>query len=216
MSRPSPVTRRFIWKGGADGGVFKFYNGDEDELVKNPFTFVVLDERSGITGWNDAIGGRLWSNHIIDQSSEVLTVRCGKKTVCKGLYADIKDSIRDNGGKYANYLYVAYKNEDGEYSIGTLELSGSALGSWIEFSKDKPVTEGSVTCTDFEQRKKGVVTFRVPVLESSGITPEADQICTDLDVTLQDWFDSAGNRSETNDDEVENEVSEKTSDELLF
>ena len=220
-SRPSPVTRKFTWAGGKDGGYFKYWSGNKDTGdidVENPFTFVLLDERQGITGWNDGIGSGIYSNHIVDQSSEELNVRCGKKSLCKGLYADIKDRVINSGGKFANYLYVAYK-EDDEYAIGTVQLTGAALGAWIEFSNSNPTYDGSITCTGFEKGKKGAVSFRTPTFEVTGLSEEGNTTCSNLDAELQDWFDAAPSSNTTDssaDTDAESKTTAKAEDEILF
>lgn len=221
-SKPSPVTRRFQWKGdGSKGGYFAYYDKDLGEEVKvEDFSFTVLDQRSGVTGWSNSEEARIWSNHISNMAEETLVVRAGSKKLCEGLYGEIKECVHDCGGKYGKFLYVMFDGEDGEPTIGSIQLTGSGLGSWITFDGDNDTVANSVSVTGFEDLKKGAVKYRTPIFEAVPAEQTTLDAADALDAKLQDYFDSlTPSAAEKEEEEASDDTivdSEGKKKEILF
>ena len=101
-STSSNPSQRFIEWGGEEG-ILSYWDKDlkESITVNPPFTVMVLDELSTITGYDGKNKCGVYSNEIKDTKTEVLTVKSFKGgEIAKGLYADIKDKIKPMDYKY--------------------------------------------------------------------------------------------------------------------
>lgn len=206
MSRSNPIegarnpsTRWFEWAGGDDGGFLKWYDKETKQHVKVdlPFTFLLLDELSTVKGWHDPSESGIYSNEVRDTRQEVLVVRAFKGgELASGIYKEISDRIKAQGGHYCASLYLAYKSGD-ELLIGNLSLKGAAAGAWMEFKKatqSKKDANGksqrayfvdAVTIASFDQLKKGATTYRIPKFTLKPVQAETNQQAVALDAELQ-------------------------------
>lgn len=189
-SNVNPVSRRFQWKGKE--GFFKYYDKDNKTNVDVPlpFRFLPLDARSGITGWSDANESAIWSNHVKDITSDQLVVKVKSGTVLTGKWNDIKDKIKAMGGKFAAFIYVAFKNDD-SYEIGTVEIKGASLSTWFNFCKHHDINRIAVKVSESRQEKNGAVTYEIPVFEAIPVSEEANTIAIGLDKQLQEYLGKA-------------------------
>lgn len=158
----NPAKRFLEWK--SDLECFSYYDKDKEERVevKLPFKFLTLKEMQTVKGWNDASESAIFSNEVKYISTEELNVRSFKGgTIAKGLYKNIRSQIHDAGGHYVKSIYIMV--EDGE--IWNLQLKGSAVSEWSEFTKKTRSRLGDewVEVTNAEKRKKGAINYTVPV-----------------------------------------------------
>jgi hypothetical protein len=197
MSRSNPIdevknpSKRFYeWNG--ESACFKYYDKEKEEKVEVPlpFTFMVLDQLSTVKGWNDASESGIFSNEVRNLKKEVINVRAFKGgNIASGLYAEIKDRVKAEGGKFTSSVYIAVKNEDGKLEIANLQLSGAAVNAWMDFKKRvESIYSGAVTVKGFTEGKKGSVTFKMPEFKQVKITPETDAEAKVLDEKLQGYF----------------------------
>ena len=143
---------------------FEYYNKEakENKLIKLPFTFLFLAERTTIKGFDGEDETGIYSNEVKNFKTEPLEVKNFKKRkIANGLWDDIKADVTDRGGKFAKSIYAMTKK-------GTLikvTLYGGAIGEWFSFTEKSRVrlTDEWVTVTDFEERKKFGNTYFVPV-----------------------------------------------------
>jgi hypothetical protein len=206
----NPSTRWFEWSGGE--GKINYYDKATKERVEvtMPFTFLLLEELSTITGFNEKSKSRIYANEVKDLSKNPLRVMEGSSEIARGLYNEIKEKVTSAsvGGKYAKSCYIAYKNEKGELVIGNFMFSGSSfgggehvvdakkkfkenVGAWLDFAKAfradlykkaVRVTRDDRPCTN------GNVTFYAPKFELVDISPETDEKAIELDKQLQEYL----------------------------
>ena len=226
---PNPAKRWFKWDSETKG--FKFYDKDAEHptdktkkganiLVPLPFQFLVLDTLHTISGFSDAEGAGIYSNEIRDLKKQTLTVKIGKNVVASGLYEDLKGKVA--GAKYAQAVYIGYFDAEKNLQIGNIKITGSALGSWIDFCKSHKPTEGAikvVTSKFVEKNKK--VNWNEPVFEAIAVKPPTEEKAIAADTILQaflkEYFDNATLETTpvTHVDEVEAETKQPATDTLM-
>ena len=186
-NKTNPSTRKFEWRGSE--GNFRYYDKEKKENVSVPlpFSFIPLDVLSGVSGYSDAEGSSIWSNHVKDISKQPLTVKTKSGVMTRGLYADISDSVKAKGGGFCNLVYIAYQTKEG-LEIGTLVVSGSQLGNWFDFRKKNNLEEVAVLIDGHTEEKKGSNTYFVPVFKSQRISEEANEQAIELDKIVQDYL----------------------------
>ncbi len=173
----------------ASKGVFQFYDKSKKENIelKNPVTFVDVAQYSTIIGWNDEKQSSIFSNEISNFKTP-LTVKFQKGgTMVSGVYSEIKDTIKANGGKFAVSLYAILNDE-----IVKITLKGAALGAWFNRNAGDIVSVNS-----FVDEKKGATNYKVPVFECSEISEAQEQEIREKYKSLFDYLDS---KSENIDD----------------
>lgn len=198
----SPAERYFEWSSKEKS--FKYWNGEKNVNVKLPFTFMVLDQRTAIGGFNPNKNTGNHSNEIEDLRSEKLTVWSGKEKVLDNkLYEEFsKEMFASFGGKFQKNVYIAFK-EGKEYKIGVINFVGSSVGAWIEHSKDNKVMEGAVTVGSSKEQKKMGNTFNTPVFEKTTTTEAAEKAVMDLIPGLKEYFDARGSKKSEKAEGVE-------------
>lgn len=204
----NPSTRWFSWS-GSDGKIVYYDKQTKENVeVKMPFTFLLLEELSTITGYNESAKAGIYANEVKDLSTTPLRVMEGKREMVKGLYSAIKDTVTSAGGKYAKSCYIAYKNESGELVIGNFLFAGSSfgggehivdkvkkftepVGGWLDFAQSNRagiytkairVTRDERICT------KGKVSFYAPKFELIETSEETDKKAIELDKELQEYL----------------------------
>jgi hypothetical protein len=233
LSNPTtknPATKFLQWRGGVDGGgqlIWYDKENKENVEVEKPFSFIVLDELNTITGFNQKDQSGFWSNEVRDMRSDEFVVKSKSGVVARGLYAQISESIKAKGAKYAKSIYIAFKDESGELVIGNLRVSGAALTAWIEFNKSYDITKCAVILESSKKAKKGATTYFIPVFEGQNMSEATKKTAVVLDQQLQNYLNSYLNRPlaseenidpedfEEDDDEVETEEAPKQSKEAV-
>ena len=204
----TPCQRFFDWNG--DKGLLKYYdktavnptNPEKTGLnieIKLPFTFIVLDILSTITGFSDTDNSGFWSNEIRDIKKEIFIVRNKKGKVFEGNYDALK-AANISGIKYAQSVYIAFKNEN-EMIIGNIKMVGSSLGSWIDFRKKHDVYKGAISIKSTLEGKKGKTVYQMPVFTPIQISDDSNQIAIDLDKELQEYLTAYFNKSKIDKNE---------------
>lgn len=188
MSRSNPTltnpAQHFFQWGGSKGKLSWWNKEEQKEVdVRLPFTFMVLDELSTITGYSKQDESGFWSNEVRSTKRDTLYVKTKKGPFEAELYENLTQTMK-RGGKYAKSIYVAHKIGDA-YVIGNFKASGSALSAWIEFSKKHKVQNGTITMSKGEKQESPVGDFYPPVFEYRASTPEEDEKAVELDKQLQ-------------------------------
>lgn len=185
--------KRFIEFAGGEGGLRYFDKtlGEKGEnvAIELPYKFFVLDRVSQVTGGVDIDGGYVgyWSNAVKNLTTQKLIVRSKRGVEVEGFYKDIKGYT---GVKFMTGLYVATKNDDGEFQIELLKLKGSSLTAWIEFTKaHRNIYEGAFGITGIAERKKGTNKYYEPVFEHyAKVSEDAENVAQMLDKQLQEYL----------------------------
>lgn len=219
MSRSNPIaknpaTRFFQWGGGE--GKINYYDKEKEEqiTVPFPFTFLVLDELNGVTGFSEKDRSGIWSNDVRDMRKEELIVRSKSGILARGLYANIKAEIVSKGGKYTKQIYIAYKDESGELVIGHFKASGAALTAWIELTKKLDVYKAAVVISGAKKAKKGATTYYVPVFEGQNVGKSTEEAANALDRELQTFLNTyLAKRVEADDEFYAGPASTETAEE---
>lgn len=187
---PSPCKRWFKWQGGSEGGKLSYYDKETQVniVVSLPFDFILLDKLSVIKGWHDASESGIWSNEVRKTTEEPFTVKAFKMKdkIAEGFYSEIKYRVKAAGGRFNINLYIAFKNEEGDLGIGSLMLHGASMSAWIEFEKKyrKEVFAYGIKIKEFEEGKKGGITFRKPVFDLWELDKETDDKAGELQKEL--------------------------------
>lgn len=217
LSNPNatnPSTRFMQWRGGAEkfkengkeryeGGKITYYDKESEENIEVPlpFSFIVLDELSTITGFHEPSMSGFWSNEVRSTQNDELVVRRKDGIVARGLYANISEKIKAQGARYAISCYIAFKDEDGELQIGNIKFSGSSLNAWIEFKKKFDVTKCAVFITNEPKlEKKGSNYYFSPVFDGQNMSEKTKTAAIALDEELQKYLSTYLSRKPEVDD----------------
>jgi len=199
---PNPAARFIEWS--SNDKCFKYYDKEtkENKLIKLPFKFLVLKQLSTIKGWHDASQSGIYSNEVVNTTTDVLKVKAFKGgVIAEGFYKDIKDRLQ--GGDYHQSVYVMLS--DG--SIGNLSFKGSVINEWIEFTKKtrQRLPDEWVAVKVAKDGQKGAVKYSTPSFEFLSTLAAADSTKADAayDV-LTEYFKGYFARS-TEDDHAPSE-----------
>jgi hypothetical protein len=199
----NPAGRWFEWNG--ERGLFTYY----DKATKTkadaslPFTFLLLDQLGAVRGWHEASKSRIYSNEVRDTRQDVFLVKAFKGgTLGEGLYKDIKNDIKTEGGRFTSVCYIAFKSGE-ELFIGAIEFQGAALREWMEFTKAHrgDLYKGAIKISNYTEGKKGRIVFRVPQFEMVPVSEETNNQAKGLDAELQKYL--AGYLKKNTRDRVE-------------
>lgn len=184
---PNPATKFFEWQ--ASQGCIKWYDKEkgENQFIDLPFTFIVLDMLSRVTGFSEEDNGGIWSNEVRDTRKDVLTVRTKRGVKDQGLYQAVKNV---KGARYTRSVYIAYKNGDDALSIGNIQMTGACNSAWIEFCKQNKVYGSAVKIVRAEDQKNGAVKFKSPVFELIPASEATIAEAVELDKELQVYLDT--------------------------
>lgn len=195
LSNPTaknPAVPYFMqWRGGEDGGGRITYYDKENETdveVPMPFSFIVLDELSTITGFSEKDHSGFWSNEVRNITKDELVVKTKPGIVARGKYNDIAADIKAKGAKYAKSIYIAFKDDSGELVIGNLKATGASLTTWIEFQKKWDVEKCAVLLSGAKKAKKGSNVYFVPVFEGQELSEATKEAAKSLDREVQEYL----------------------------
>lgn len=195
---PNPCKRWFEWNG--EKGNLRYYDKEKKERVEVdlPFTFLLLDRLSTITGWHNNSESGIYANEVRDTRNERLLVKAFKlkDPIAEGFYGTIKDKIKANQGKFTVNLYIAYKDEAGDLALGSFRVHGAAMSAWLDFENDKSIRPDiykkatAIRATKHGEKGggKNKIEWEAPIFELVAISAEADQQALVLDHTLQEYL----------------------------
>jgi hypothetical protein len=192
-SNPNPATRWFEWSG--EHGVVRYYDKEAKKNVDvgSDFTFILLDQLGTVRGWHDASQSGIYSNEVKDTRQDAMVVKAFKGgTLIEGIYRDIKDRVNALGGRFNANCYIAFKNGGNQLALGAIRFKGSALGAWMDFTKEHrdDLYKKSIRIHGYDEGKKGRIVFRTPKFTTKDISPETDAAAIVLDRQLQEFLAS--------------------------
>jgi len=184
----NPSTKFIDWSGSE--GKFKYYDKEKKEnvFIELPFTFIPLDVLSTCKGYNDQEKVGYYSNEVRSTKKEQLTIRTKNGIVMTGLYEQVKEKLAPKGLKYVQSVYVAIKEQGKGLVIANLQLTGSALGPFMNFCDGKKITEIGVTVKSANPMKKGATKYFEPVYEVMPISEDSNKVASELDAELQEYL----------------------------
>ncbi len=176
----NPAKRFIKWKAGANQGHFEYYDKTIEDKAKRNIKidlskgFYILDEDLfSITGYIEPSKTGIVSNAVRSIDDQI-TVKGytpdGKSSILlKGTYAELKEAVKSSTiYNYTKDLYIMFEGE-----LCHIALSGAAFASWLagvqpNANRGKCLIRHSGT----EDKKKGIVDYKVPVFE---VGKEADE-----------------------------------------
>lgn len=221
----NPSQKWFSWA-GSTGQLFYYDKEKKEKIeVKTPFTFLLLDTFTTIKGYNEDAKQGIYSNEVKDTKKQILTVKCGKELVAKGLYENIKADVISAGGGYAQSCYIAYKEND-ELVIGNITMTGSSfgggthkpidknmkdveVGGWLAFTKNNAANlyKKAVVLEGKDDRvcTNGAVKFYAPKFKLVDVAPETDakaiELTQELKAFMAEYFKKAQSVETTEEQE---------------
>lgn len=187
-SQPSlqnPAHRFFEYK--AEKGELQYYDKEKQErvTVKLPLEFLVLDQLNTITGYSKPDKASYYSNEVRNSAKEEFVIKLKGAHVVTTLYKNEHGVVQvPKAAKYAKSIYIAYQ-EDGEWVIGNIKLSGSGMTAWIEFSQKNRVENGKVIMAKGEKVEGDKSDYYPPAFTYTNADPDEDAIAITLDKALQ-------------------------------
>jgi hypothetical protein len=140
----SPVKRYLSFAGNK--GQIKFYDKEHDDadskgnVYLKDIDLIVLDIKASVSGYNEKSSSGISSNLLDPYSTGkeefiIKTKQDGKYgEVLRGIWKDIKLEADSFGGKYTTNIFALADVGDG-LELVKMELNGSGLTPWIEYTK---------------------------------------------------------------------------------
>lgn len=181
----NPAHRFFEYKAGS--GELQYYDKEKQEriTVPMPFEFLVLDQLNTITGYSRPDKASYYSNEVRNSAKEEFVIKLKGAHVVTTMYKNEHGVVQvPKAAKYAKSVYVAYQ-EAGEWVIGNIRLSGSAMSSWIEFNQKHKVENGKVIMTKGAKVEGEQGDYFPPAFEYVSASKDEDDIAITLDKALQ-------------------------------
>lgn len=213
----SPVKKWYQWKTQYDsndnpvGGTLVTYNKDTEtnEPVELPFSVAIINDSAVcFKGYNEATKEGVWSNEGMEKNHLiVIKNKQGELFRFKlGDYQKVKDKVTSFNAKYTKVLYVAVKNEQDNFELVGITLSGAGLTGGVDqdnfdvsekmhgyFNATKAIGKTKLfanylTFKDAAVKKKGKSKFFVPVFEVGQlITEEENNELIELNNQLDEY-----------------------------
>lgn len=228
----SPVGEYYSWKNVYDenenviGGSLVKYNKEteENEVLELPVEVALINDNAVcFKGFNEAEKAGVWSNEVCLKNHEVV-IRNAKGELLRfklGDYQTQKEKIKATGAKYTKVLYVAIKDEKGEYKLVGIMLSGAALTGGVDkddmhpeekshgyfnftksTQKSKLMSNYIKFASDVVKKKGKGIKFYAPVFEVGEAISEEDNkklvtLCNELDAYLKEYYNKPAEISYT-------------------
>lgn len=166
--------------------VFTVYNPTEKRKDEYKFTSgTVLNDGYKISWWSDKHGSNLYSNEAPSWDWPFdIKVAKDKSTLLKGTYTEIKDSIKEAGGKLTRSLTILTDSEE----VINISLKGGAYKQYSDFEKFFNQNGFKLTYAGNEAMKKGAVSYFVPKFKQGNALTEEETRTAALTVdVIYNW-----------------------------
>lgn len=171
-------------------GQFQYWDKEKEERVsvELPLKFTVIYDKSFcIAGWSASDDNGFYSNVAMNWDTE-LVVRTKNGEQFRGVWADIKDSLKADGGKYAKNVF-AVAEINGKNEFVELVITG-ATGTAYKSTEDIDTKRYQISVNETEQRKRGGQKFSVPVfVQGDEIEGDALNAAVEASGQLKAWND---------------------------
>jgi hypothetical protein len=228
----NPATKFIEFKG--DVGMFRYFDKEKGENGENvelsmPLYFVVLDELSTITGFNEKVKAGMYSNEVRNIKDDILNVRSFKGGIqIVGKYAEIKETIKANAGKYCKSVYAMLITGKNTYELVHFKMTGASFGGVKDgrsgwFNKKVNTDKFGIVVKECDPGQVGPVKFQAPVFSALKLTPELINAATEMDKELQkylsNYFSQVVEKEVTQNETAQTEIVEAETveqEDLLF
>lgn len=232
----SPIKRYLDFSGGT--GLITYYDSDKKERVEvEQLNMIILDTPASITGYDEGKKSKVTSNMVADTKTEVLKVVSYKDKkgtdIAEGLYQDIKDQVKNAKGKFTTNV-IGMADIGNGMEMVNLQLTGVALGGWIEFAseqdgdyydnfitfsrgalskrdgdKNVPVTAKEEKELDAKLAKnprapRPVWYYTLNIELGEELSEEESEMAVEKDEELQEYFDKYSSRNTDDDSDSTN------------
>ena len=135
----------------------------KEVLIKLPFSFLTLAERTTVKGFDKKNNIGIYSNEVKYLNENLKVKNFKSRNIAEGIWNDISSDVDKAGGKFAKSIYAMTKKG----SLINICFFGGAIGEWFEFTKKskKRLADEWVTVDGFEERKSGATTYYVPTFK---------------------------------------------------
>lgn len=157
----NPAAKSIRWR--SQDGIWTYWDAEEEENKEVKGHFIpFMPGRACVQGYG------VWSNEIDDTKNDQLTVRNESGIIAEGTWAEIKEAVKSEGGKWCASVYGFY---DGE--LVRVRFFGSSLTPWFDISKraNSPKPEG-IAFAGKKEESMGNIKFHVPILDVVEVSPE--------------------------------------------
>jgi len=214
-SSSNPAEKFLSWSSQNQSLVHYDKDKGENVLIKPPFSFLYLADRTTVKGYDAEDNTGIYSNEVKAIKDELNVRNFKGKTIAKGEWNDISQKIDKAGGKFAKSIYCMTKKG----TLINLCLYGGALGEWFEFTKKskRRLPDEWVTITGVEERKKGATTYFVPVFSYNKSLNDDQAELADKAYEIFEEFEKGENpRKAEAVKDIEVEAEEVDKDDLPF
>lgn len=144
VARPEKKSKGTVIKEARSAG-FYYYDKEKEEdiLVNMPISGTWLETAHSVTGFSKSMDKGIYSNAVRDLKETELTVKCGDRVIAKGLYSDIKDKVKADGGKYCQDVYFLINGE-----VWRILFYGVGFKTWGNFFKRSTAKNNDVVAYD--------------------------------------------------------------------
>ena len=191
-SRPTNPCKMFLrWASGDKCWRYWDKEAEKMELVPHKTPFIVLDQLSTCSGFNDRKNCGVWSNEVRNLK---LPMRVQDKDgeVFAGPWREVKEKV--HYAKFCASVYAVAKLGD-DYEIVNFQLSGAALSGWIDFVKElggSKAVYGDVVVSvpSVGEGRKGSVNYSFPEFKvvSNTLSDDARAQADEADSILQSYL----------------------------
>ena len=214
----NPAEQFLTWS--STNKCLSYYDKEKSKevLIKLPFSFLTLAERTTVKGFDKKNNIGIYSNEVKYLSEDLKVKNFKSRNIAEGVWNDISSDVDKAGGKFAKSIYAMTKKG----SLINICFFGGAIGEWFEFTKKskKRLADEWVTVDGFEERKSGATTYYIPTFKYN---KSLDSIQGDMADKAYEIFQEYENgeshrKKEINQDEdgsKEPEIEEKE-DDLAF
>jgi hypothetical protein len=198
----NPSVKFIGWK--SEKKTLTYYDKEKKKeiAIVLPFEFVILKEMHTVRGYQDSSNSQIFANQVEFTSSQELNVQSREGgNIAKGLYQDIKDRVKESGGKYVKVLHIMEK--DG--TISTIHLKGSAVKVYGDFTSNNrtQIVDKFISVTGANDEKKGKVSYTTPIFElGNEISEKDDKIAENCYDTVQAYIGSLNIKEVQGDSQV--------------
>lgn len=184
---------RFFMEWSSTDKAFRYWKKGEEKgqgeniIVPMPIRFLVLDTLNTVRGFIKSQELSCYSNEVRDIKKDELVVKTKKGIMAKGLYNDIITDGNLTGIRFCKSVYCMMREND-DFFIANFQLTGTALGQWIDFCKTTKILQDAVEIASIEDGKNGSVIYTKPVFTKIPVSAETDEQAKKLDIELQQYL----------------------------